>query len=286
MISIIIPAYKEQLFLKRCITSLYKSLREVDLNHEVIVVVDEKYINQHKKKLNNFNKIKYVIINKKATPASSRNLGAKYAKFKWLLFLDSDCEINIEYFRNFIRYTKNCENADGFLGNIISSTYGAIPLLEDYDYQKSMEKYFYKKNNETYTKILSGANFIINKDIFLKEKGFNSNWKGAEDREFGARCYKKGYRMIYKKDLIAYHHYYPDLFHTIKRHIWHAKWNAYLYVEYPSIFRRPIMTRIRFTLSCLKRILVEIGYLFAVICVYNIIFLKQYSFWRIKNGKR
>ena len=90
LISIIIPYYKKKKFFKKTINSVinqsYKNF-EVILIYDDVNKLDLKFINFNLKKIKN----KKIIINKKNLGVgTSRNIGIKNSKGKFIAFLDSD----------------------------------------------------------------------------------------------------------------------------------------------------------------------------------------------------
>lgn len=87
-ISIIVPVYNVEKYIIRCINSL---INQTFKSYEIIIVNDGSLDNSIKLINENFNDDRIKIIYKKnGGSASARNTGVKYAKGKYLFFVDSD----------------------------------------------------------------------------------------------------------------------------------------------------------------------------------------------------
>ena len=92
LISIIIPLYNKELFIERCLDSIFSQYNE---RIEVIVVNDGSTDNSPNI-VKNYTHGKVILIDKENGGVSSaRNTGLSYAKGKWVMFMDAD-----DYFLN------------------------------------------------------------------------------------------------------------------------------------------------------------------------------------------
>src|SRR5690554_3790562 len=91
-ISVIVPVYKVELYIEKCIYSL---LSQTFNNFEIILVDDrspDRSIDLAKKILENQSRIPYQIISKEKNEglSAARNTAIKNSNGKYLLFVDSD----------------------------------------------------------------------------------------------------------------------------------------------------------------------------------------------------
>lgn len=97
-ITVIIPTYNEEKTIKNCIESL---LNQSLTNTEIIVIDDgsiDKTMAVVKKIRNQVDVNKFLIINQKHKgPGEARNLGAKHAKGKILVFVDADMKFDYRF---------------------------------------------------------------------------------------------------------------------------------------------------------------------------------------------
>jgi len=126
ILSIIIPVYNVELYLKNCLDSI---LNQNINNYEIILINDGSTDNSSiicDEYVNKYSNIK-VIHKSNGGSSDARNNGLKIAKGKYILFIDSDDFIEPESLKNIIKYTVN--NVD-------------IIFLDAYKYfdNKSIEK--------------------------------------------------------------------------------------------------------------------------------------------------
>ena len=187
-ISIIIPAYNEELHIEK----LLKSIKSQDFNNYEIIVVDNN-------SSDNTSKIaeKYAKVVKETTKGVSiaRNTGAKSAKGDILLFLDADGEL--------------CEGVlnrvnNAFLNREVVAATGKIIPLEK---TGMLIKMFYKFNYVYLVKFsmlikkpsFIGVNIAIRSDIFRKIGGFNEQFKNYDDCDLTIRASRFGKEVFDKK---------------------------------------------------------------------------------------
>lgn len=105
LVSVIIPVYNAELFLENCLKSVtnqtYKNLE--------IIAVNDGSKDKSLEILKKFRKIKIYTKNNGGS-SSARNFGIKFAKGKYIVFVDSDDFIEKDYIETLISSTKNEEN--------------------------------------------------------------------------------------------------------------------------------------------------------------------------------
>ena len=93
LVSIIVPMYNAELTIKKCISSLiYQTYKNIE-----IIVVDDGSIDSSKQMIKEFdNRIEYVYQSNKGVSAA-RNTGIKRAEGEYILFVDSDDCIEVDF---------------------------------------------------------------------------------------------------------------------------------------------------------------------------------------------
>ena len=89
MLSILIPTYNYNIF--PLVTELVNQAKVLKIEFEIITIDDgsnQFQIENHK--INHLENCSYTVLSNNIGRSSIRNLLAKKAKFKWLLFLDAD----------------------------------------------------------------------------------------------------------------------------------------------------------------------------------------------------
>lgn len=104
LVSIIIPLYNEEKTIRNCVESL---LNQTIINIEIIMIDDGsrdktlEIVNRIKRSLNKNNLI--IASQKHKGPGEARNLGAKYAKGKILVFVDADMKFDNKFVQELIK---------------------------------------------------------------------------------------------------------------------------------------------------------------------------------------
>ena len=175
MISIIIPALNEEVYIKTI-------LRDLSLQSKIpgeIIVVDSSSDEKTRKAAEQYKKsLPLLIIKSKKNVSLQRNLGAKRAKGNLLMFLDADIHI---VGRDFLLKVENMQRkvifpkikiqhpnfSEKMAGAVISLTMQCAKLLG--------------------IPTARAGCMIIDKLVFEKVKGFNENLRVAEDVDLARR---------------------------------------------------------------------------------------------------
>lgn len=167
MISIIVTAYDNTLYIKEALDSIVESCGELEF--EILVGVDNcsktlEYLNSIRKSLST--KIKILFFTKKTGTYIIRNTLASISKYENLLFFDSDDVMRKPLINEVLKHLKNYEYVrygfQAFKGELTLPLDGDIPL----------------KN-----KVYHAGTFGIRKNIFMDFNGFEP-WICASDGEF------------------------------------------------------------------------------------------------------
>lgn len=130
-VSIIIITFNErQSLLQKCLESISISLKEVSLNHEIIIVNNDTTLIPV---LPTTNLKTQIISTPNVSPAEARNRGVLLAKGEWVLFLDDDVELPKDYLKKSISFISQ-RPLDLFGGpdrahpvaNILSKSYSIV----------------------------------------------------------------------------------------------------------------------------------------------------------------
>lgn len=224
-ISIIIPFFYQNnnnsnnnynfslLSFEKCLSAVFKSKYK---NYEVIAVSDGS--NNDSIKIANKYSCKIIKLKKNSGSAYARNKGAKFAKGKILVFLDSDVEIKRDALNVINRYF-NLKNNQGIVQGIYSHKPNYKNPTTQYLHSYHCYYLFSETKKNKYTESLCTCFFAIKKDIFIKQKGFDSKFSNAtvEDVELGFRLISKGYKIPIERKLNTIHHTDLGFFSFIKR---------------------------------------------------------------------
>ena len=168
-ISIIIPAYNEEAYIKKCLERVISECEKYHGKTEIIVV-DNNSTDNTSTIIQTFD-VKY--INSMAnSPGAVRNEGVKNAKFEIFAFLDGDCLVREGWLGKINEAYKN-SNTGAYGGECVAPYKDSWVVTA---WNPTELKQEYNKQNK-----LPGANFSIRADVFKAIKGFDQKLVSAED---------------------------------------------------------------------------------------------------------
>ena len=188
IISVIIPTYNEEKDIADCL----KSLGKQSFKKTEIIVVDDGSTDHTKEVIKKFNKVK-LINGEHLGPGYSRNIGAKIAKGRILVFIDSDMEFDKDYIKNLARPILLDKN-------VIGSTH-ELEIVKNIDniWSRCWGRVRVSKEEAEKVKIFRA----IRKNKFLELGGVDTKYGYADDQTFwfkykikpvvaiGSVCYHK-----------------------------------------------------------------------------------------------
>lgn len=191
MISIIIPIYNAEKNLRVCLDSI---MHQTYNNFEVILINDgstdssSQIIKEYLKKDNRFK----CFNQKNSGVAIARNNGIKYAKSKFLMFMDNDDKIDNNYLESMLNEMD--EKTDIVIDGYKRETYDGKILFER------------KMENSPICKYIQNACWgkLYRKDIITKSKACFLNSPIADDFYFDAILYNSTAKIKYV-NLLGYH---------------------------------------------------------------------------------
>ncbi len=203
-ISIIIPVYNAEKYIKYCVESILKQTYQ---NFEIIAVLDggndnsEKILESLK---NKNNKIK-IIKQKNQGAMSARKTGIENATGTYIMFVDSDDWIKKDMLENMI---KRGNNSDVIKCGIEKEENGVLKKIKIIEKDKKIKK---EKFAKELFPILFSTNFLnnmvsqlIKKDI-IEKIDYNTNLRVAEDLNFIIELYQNIQSITILPD--TYYHY-------------------------------------------------------------------------------
>ena len=228
-VSIVVPVYKVEKYICRCVDSL---LNQTYTDYEIILVDDGspdnsgKICEEYAKK---DDRIK-VVHKKNGGLSSARNAGIRNSTAEYILFCDSDDYVSPDWCRIMVETMEN--NPSAFIVSGILKTEDSTELLSDkednsLDYNIINTTYFdlYKRGVSGYAvnKIYK-RDVLINNDLF-----FDENCYYAEDVPFNVKYCQLCDKVIFiDRDLYYYiqytnsivHKYYAERFYLFINPFW------------------------------------------------------------------
>jgi GT2 family glycosyltransferase len=214
-ISIIIPNYRSEHYLKTNIASVYDKIGPSNLTFEVIIVNNDKEATLEEIR-SQFQRVIVVDQGKNIGFGAAINLGVKKAKGKYLFFLNPDCEIisqNIECVIN--EFEENLKT--GIIGSqLIGSddeiqewSAGAeitiINLIRN-NIGLSNSRKIWRKKSKVKANWVAGTALFVRKDLFDEIGGFDERFfMYFEDADLCKRARNYGRDVYYLPDFKVRH---------------------------------------------------------------------------------
>lgn len=211
LVSIIIPVYNQFEYTYLCIKSIIENTG--DIPYEVIIA-DDCSTDQTKDIKKIIDGIKVVRNKKNLRFLRNCNNAAKYAKGKYILFLNNDTQVQPNWLKPLVDLIESKDDIgmvgsklvypDGTLqeaGGILwkdgsAWNYGRndSPLLAQYNYVREVD-------------YISGASIMIKHDIWKKIGGFDERFAPAycEDSDLAFEVRKHGYKVMYQPLSVVVH---------------------------------------------------------------------------------
>jgi GT2 family glycosyltransferase len=258
--SVIIPTYHRKESLIRLLESIQA---QNEKNIEVIVVEqgdNEAAIYRKIAKQCSF-PFTY-IFQKTASTSKAKNIGAKHAKGKYLIFYDDDVILQKDAIKNIIKNFSN-PTIGGVAGRVVDkgrkeearrTDVGRISLLGSFS-----DGFSSTIRQEVDTVI--GCNAAWRKDIFKKTGGFDEKFTGnamREESDLSLRIKKLGYRIVFDPSAAVVHMREPHggARKADDRFYWYFHFfsnETYFFLKHRSIWLFPffLLTRISYILRCM-----------------------------------
>lgn len=204
MLSVLIPTYNYNAFF--LVDKIYQQLILAQITFEIICFDDgsKSELNAENEKINSFENSRFKVLENNIGRSAIRNLLAKEATYKWLLFLDADVfPVNNQFIKNYISCFKETENV--FCGGLRYQHKKENLDLLRYKYGKKHEEISVEIRRQNPNKYFFTSNFLIEKEVF-KTVNFEEKLKkyGREDLLFSLNLIKKGYKIAHLENEV-YH---------------------------------------------------------------------------------
>ncbi|MCE7993718.1 MAG: glycosyltransferase [Roseivirga sp.] len=162
-----------------------------------------------------------VYLCEKPGPASARNLGAKRAKGKWLLFVDSDCIPTESMVAGYLDMDNSAIGFQGFVGAL-----GKDYVSRYYESQQIHQPPLKESSQGIEEpKYLVTANILVLKEAFESIEGFDESYPFAgEDVDFGTRLSRVG-KLDYARKSVVLHNFDDGFWGLVNRFIKYGKGN-------------------------------------------------------------
>lgn len=201
ILSLIIPVYNTEKYLKRCLDSCIVALEKTGMPVEFVIVNDGSPDNAQtiiEEYSNKYSFIKYIIQENKGL-SSARNIGVENAKGKYIWFIDSDDTItsnSISILENYFCDTENSEfDLFYFNYNLLFDDGKYIAKEKNLGANSGIELLY------TRNQAMGAPFYIFNRDFLIKNNLFFLTGVYHEDNEFN-------FRMLFLAKKIKFIPYY------------------------------------------------------------------------------
>lgn len=224
-LSIIIPAYQAEETIGPLLDSAFKS----SFSDFEVIVVDDCSPDETGEVVKKYGRgVKYYRLNKNSGPAKARNTGAKLAKGKILLFLDSD----VKLYKNTLREVACCFQKDPDLHamtGVWNKTQETKKFFPRFKALRDWSYWINERDQRGYYYLFSTRIAAINRELFLRLGGFDESYKGAlvEDIEFTYRIARR-YAVVFNPEMKVRHEF-EDFWPVAKKYFLRAKQWSRLY---------------------------------------------------------
>lgn len=196
-ISIIIPVFRDQLGLNRCLRAISEQLDGFSFEIEVIVVDNSEKPEIKIKEQTSF-PTKLLWCDRKGAYAA-RNAGAKVAKGSILVFIDADCWPSKGWL---------CSGLDVLL-SYKKAVVGGNVLFEKSSEPTAVELYqilmgFGQERSVRELQFAATANLFVKRDVFDMVGYFDEGLLSGGDREWSWRAISAGAEIHYAKDAVVW----------------------------------------------------------------------------------
>ena len=242
LISIIVPVYNAEKYLNRCIESI---INQTYKNLEIILVNDGskdlcgQICDEYSVK---DSRIK-VFHNTNHGVSYSRNYGIKQSSGQYLMFIDADDFIDLDYISKMYNIILNNDYEVVFTNHVLD--YGNNKIIKNFvskELQNSCDISYPKYINLYFNSYVlsSSCKILFNKNIVSSNKiEFNEKMKYGEDMLFSFMLYTKSKKTYFLNDY-GYHYYIHNLSSShssdINKKIKYCNDNLQLYKTIKNIF--------------------------------------------------
>jgi GT2 family glycosyltransferase len=206
-VSIIIPNYNGKDLLQKNLPQVLKAAPKA----EVIVVDDASTDDSHEYLSKYYTQVKIIKHPKNLRFAAACNSGAKAASGDILILLNSDVVPQIDFLPPLIKHFKdNNVFSVGSLEIEVNNGKKIISGRTEGDFQRGFLIHWRPTDQESQSTLWNfGGSMAVDRKKYLKLGGMDSLYSPAywEDIDLCWRAAQKGWKIIFEKDSVVYHHH-------------------------------------------------------------------------------
>jgi len=226
-VTIVIPVHNSAATIGKAISATL--IQEYPIDKLEIVVVDDGSSDNSAQIIRKF-PVKY-IFQPNSGPAKARNIGWQSSRGDIICFTDSDCIPEKNWINKIIAR---------YVSDKIAGVGGSYDIADDKSW---LAKCIHEEIIQRHLKMpelsthLASYNFSCRKSVLKEIGGFDESFKAAsaEDNELSYRIRKKGYDLIFDKDIKVAHYHKRNLSAYLKQQFRHGYWCMKLYKIHPDM---------------------------------------------------
>jgi cellulose synthase/poly-beta-1,6-N-acetylglucosamine synthase-like glycosyltransferase len=226
--SVIVPAYNAVDVLGACLRALLD--QSVPQSQYEIIVVDDGSVDATARLARGFGI--QVLQQSHSGPAAARNLGAKSARGRLLLFTDADCVPIRTWITAIAGPLEDDEGVAGAKGVYRTLQRGVIPRLAQVEFE---EKYARLANAQSID-FVDTASAAFRRDAFWQAGGFDQCFEQAsnEDTQLSFQLAALGWRLAFAPEAVVHHLHSESLRRYLQRKWRHGYWRVRVYRRHPG----------------------------------------------------
>jgi len=268
-LSVVIPLYNQEKIISKTLRSLFNQSLPKD-RYEIIVVDDGSKDKTRSilEAINNKTGDNLIILKtiKKHGKGAARNLGIKKARNKIVVLLDGDIVATKYLLANHLKWhEKFTDNNFAMVGYITWFPKLKITPFMYWLEHGGMQLNFdnLKQNQEVDFKHFYTGNVSFKKDFLIKNGLFDEDFGRDmyEDLEIAYRLYKKGLKVFYNKNAVAYHYHPTDPKTYSERMLRVGRGSKILFKKHPELKDNVALSKFTFR-TILNQIFSPIYFIF------------------------
>jgi cellulose synthase/poly-beta-1,6-N-acetylglucosamine synthase-like glycosyltransferase len=226
--SVIVPAYNAQQTLEACLKALAD--QSVPAETFEVIVVDDGSTDATAEVAERYPV--RVLRQAHAGPATARNLGARVARGRYLLFTDADCIPTRDWIEQITRPLEADERVAGVKGTYRTGQTSLVARFAQVEFE---EKYAHLRQAESIDFIDTGS-AAFRRDAFWEIGGFDARFRAAsnEDTQLSFSLVARGWRLAFADRATVYHKHSESLTRYVLRKWRHGFWRVQVYQRHPA----------------------------------------------------
>ncbi len=225
--TVVIPSYNSKETIGSCLESIFNSLKRSSIDVEIFVVDSSNDgTSDFVRKI--FPQVNLIRFDKQTYQSRARNVGARQGRGEYIVFIDSDCVVSEDYFKNLDEIVKKYgDEYGGFGGKTLNGTPESV--VGSVMYFLQFRDFLW--DEEVEVKNIPSTNIIYKRDLFLKEGGFNEELASSEETLFNLNFSKK-YGLFFSPSIYVYHLNRKNL----RSFLLHQIKNGYNFQKFKTLF--------------------------------------------------